>query len=175
MRLEEFEKKIHDIINGKEKELDELTSKQEQTKEEINKAKELINKAKKDNDFKAFNKAKQKLWELENTLEFNQERIEIVKAPTTDEYFSYIDTLDEIIEDEINRVFEEAEPVIKQIDELLKKEIDIVVRAGKLGTLMHKALMNNLLLSNGRVVEYNVHQTQETLMAFEKVYTKHRY
>ena len=92
MRLEEFEKKIHDIINGKE--LDELTSKQEQTKEEINKAKELINKAKKDNNFKAFNKAKQKLWELENTLEFNQERIEIVKAPTSDEYFSYIDTLD---------------------------------------------------------------------------------
>ena len=143
MRLEEFEKKIYDIINDKEKELDELTSKQEQTKEEINKAKELINKAKKDNNFKAFNKAKQKLWELENTLEFNQERIEIVKAPTTDEYFSYIDTLDEILEDEINRVFEEAEPVIKQIDELLKKEIDIVVRAGKLGTLMHKALMNN--------------------------------
>ena len=175
MRLEEFEKQINDVINSKEKELDELTSKKEQTKEEITKAKELISKAKKDNDFKAYNKAKQKLWELENSLEFYQERIEIVKAPTPDKYFSYVDTLDEILEDEINKVFKEAEPVIKQIDELLEKEIDMVVRASKLGTLMQKVLMGNEILANGRSVEYRVHQTYETLMAFDKVYTKHRY
>lgn len=175
MRLEEFEKKIHDILDSKEKELDELTSKKEQTKEEITKAKELISKAKKDNDFKAFNKAKQKLWELENSLEFYQERIEIVKAPTPDKYFSYVDTLDEILEDEINKVFKEAEPVIKQIDELLEKEIDMVVRAGNLGTLMQKALMDKLTVVNGKGVEYRVHQTYETLMAFDKVCDKHKY
>lgn len=175
MRLEEFEKQINDVINSKEKELDELTSKKEQTEEEITKAKELISKAKKDNDFKAFNKAKQKLWELENTLEFYQERIEIIKAPTPDKYFSYVDTLDEIVEDEINKLFKEAEPVIKQIDELLEKEIDMVVRAGNLGRSMQKALMNNLITSNGRGVEYRLNPTLETLMAFDKVYTKHRY
>lgn len=175
MTLTEFEKKIHDILDSKEKELDELTSKKEQTKEEITKVKELISKAKKDNDFKAFNKAKQKLWELENTLEFYQERIEIVKAPTPDKYFSYVDTLDEILEDEINKVFKEAEPVIKQIDELLEKEIDMVVRASKLGTLMQKDLMDKQIISNKRSVEYRVNQTYETLIAFDKVYTKHRY
>ena len=175
MRLEEYEKQINDVINSKEKELDELRSKKEQTEEEITKAKELISKAKKDNDFKAFNKAKQKLWELENTLEFYQERIEIIKAPTPDKYFSYVDTLDEIVEDEINKLFKEAEPVIKQIDELLEKEIDMVVRAGNLGRSMQKALMNNLITSNGRGVEYRLNPTLETLMAFDKVYTKHRY
>ena len=175
MTLTEFEKKIHDILDSKEKELDELTSKKEQTKEEITKAKELISKAKKDNDFKAFNKAKQKLWELENTLEFYQERIEIVKAPTPDKYFSYVDTLDEILEDEINKVFKEAEPVIKQIDELLEKEIDMIVRASNLGTLMQKALMDKQIISNGRSVEYRVHQTYETLVAFDKVCNKHKY
>ncbi len=175
MTLTEFEKKIHDILDSKEKELEELTSKKEQTKEEITKAKELISKAKKDNDFKAFNKAKQKLWELENTLEFYQERIEIVKAPTPDKYFNYVDTLDEILKDEINKLFKEAEPVIKQIDELLEKEIDIVVRVSNLGTLMQKALMDKLTVVNGKGVEYRVHQTYETLMAFDKVYTKHKY
>ena len=175
MRLEEFEKQINDVINSKEKELDELTSKKEQTEEEITKAKELISKAKKDNDFKAYNKAKQKLWELENSLEFYQERIEIVKAPTPDKYFSYVNTLDEILEDEINKVFKEAEPVIKQIDELLEKETEIIVRASNLGTLMQKALMDKLILSNGRSVEYRVHQTYETLMAFDKVCDKHKY
>lgn len=175
MRLEEFEKQINDVINSKEKELDELTSKKEQTEEEITKAKELISKAKKDNDFKAYNKAKQKLWELENTLEFYQERIEIIKAPTPDKYFSYVDTLDRVVEDEINKLFKEAEPVIKQIDELLEKEIDMVVRAGNLGRSMQKALMNNLITSNGRGVEYRLNPTLETLMAFDKVYTKHRY
>ena len=59
MTLTEFEKKIHDILDNKEKELEELASKKEQTKEEITKAKELISKAKKDNDFKGFNKANQ--------------------------------------------------------------------------------------------------------------------
>lgn len=174
MTLTEFEKKIHDILDSKEKELEELTSKKEQTKEEITKAKELISKAKKDNDFKAFNKAKQKLWELENTLEFYQERIEIVKAPTPDKYFSYVDTLDEILENEINKVFKEAEPVIKQIDELLEKEIDMIVRASNLGTLMQKALMDKQIISNGRSVEYRVNQTYETLVAFDKVCNKHK-
>lgn len=175
MTLTEFEKKIHDILDNKEKELEELASKKEQTKEEITKAKELISKAKKDNDFKGFNKAKQKLWELENTLEFYQERIEIIKAPTPDKYFSHIDTLDEILEDEINKILEEAKPIIKQIDELFEKENDIVVRAGNLGSLMQKALMGDLILSNGRSVAYRLSQDVETLLAFEKVYKKYRY
>lgn len=175
MRLEEFEKQINDVINSKEKELEGLTSKKEKTKDEIIKAKELISKAKKDNDFKAFTKAKQKLWELENTLEFCQERIEIIKAPTPDKYFSYVDTLNEILEDEINKVFKEAEPVIKQIDELIEKETDLIVRASNLGTLMQKALMDKLIVSNGRTVEYNVHQTQETIVAFDSVCNKHKY
>lgn len=175
MTLTEFEKKIHDILDNKGKELEELASKKEQTKEEITKAKELISKAKKDNDFKGFNKAKQKLWELENTLEFYQERIEIIKAPTPDKYFSYVDTLDEILEDEINKVLEKAEPVIKQIDELLEKENDIVVRAGNLGRLMQRALMDDLIIANGRGVEYRPNPDVETLMAFDKVYTKHKY
>lgn len=175
MTLKEFEKKIHGIINDREKELEGLASKKEQTKEEITKAKELISKANKDNDFKAFNKAKQKLWELENTLEFYQERIEIVKAPTPDKYFSYVDTLDEILEDEVNKVLEEAKPVIKQIDELLEKEIDIIVRGSKLGTLMQKVLMDKLIVVDGRSVQYKVYQNYETLMAVDKVYTKHRY
>ena len=175
MTLTEFEKKIHDILDNKEKELKELTSKKEQTKEEITKAKELISKAKKDNDFKGFNKAKQKLWELENTLEFYQERIKFVEAPTPDKYFSHIDTLDEILEDEINKILEEAKPIIKQIDELFEKENDIVVRAGNLGNLMQKALMGDLILSNGRSVAYRLSQDVETLLAFEKVYKKYRY
>lgn len=175
MKLTEFEKKIHDILDNKEKELEELTIKKEQTKEEITKAKELINKAKKDNDFKTFNKAKQKLWELENTLEFYQERIKFVEAPTPDKYFSHIDTLDEILEDEINKILEEAKPIIKQIDELFEKENDIVVRAGNLGSLMQKALMGDLILSNGRSVTYRLSQDVETLLAFEKVYKKYRY
>lgn len=175
MRLEEFEKQINDVINSKEKELDELTSKKEQTKEEITKVKVLIDKAKKDNDFKAYNKAKQKLWELENSLEFYQERIEMVKAPIPDEYFRYVDTLDEILEDEINRVLEEAKPLIKQIDEILEKEVDIMVRANTLGTLMHKALMNNLTIFNRQSVAYRTSQNYESLLALEKVYEKHRY
>ena len=175
MTLTEFEKKIHDILDNKGKELEELASKKEQTKEEITKAKELISKAKKDNDFKGFNKAKQKLWELENTLEFYQERIEIIKAPTPDKYFSYVDTLDEILEDEINKVLEKAEPVIKQIDELLEKENDIVVRAGNLGRLMQRALMDDLIIANGRGVEDRPNPDVETLMAFDKVYTQHKY
>lgn len=175
MKLTEFEKKIHDILDNKEKELEELTSKKEQTKEEITKAKELISKAKKDNDFKGFNKAKQKLWKSENTLEFYQERIEIIKAPTPDKYFSYVDTLDEILEDEINKVLEEAEPVIKQIDELLEKETDIVVRASNLGILMQKELMDNLIISNGRGVEYRVNQIKETQAALDEVLDKHKY
>ena len=156
MRLEEFEKQINDVINSKEKELDELISKIKQTKEDIN-------------------KAKQKLWELENTLEFYQERIKFIEAPTPDKYFSYVDTLDEILEDEINKVLEKAKPVIKQIDELLEKENDIVVRAGNLGSLMQKALMGDLILSNGRSVTYRLSQDVETLLAFEKVYKKYKY
>lgn len=175
MTLTEFEKKIHDILDNREKELAELTNKKEQTKEEITKAKEHISKAKKDNDYKAFNKAKQKLWELENTLEFQEERIEIIKAPTPDKYFSHVDTLDEILEDEINKVFKEAEPLIKQIDKILEKEIDIVVRASNLGTLMQKTLMDKLTVVNGRGVEYRVHQTHETLVAFDKVCDKYKY
>ena len=175
MTLTEFEKKIHDILDNKEKELDELISKTKQTKEDINKAKELKNKAKKDNDFKTFNKAKQKLWELENTLEFYQERIKFVEAPTPDKYFSHIDTLDEILEDEINKILEEAKPIIKQIHELFEKENAIVVRAGKLGTLMQRALMGDLILSNGRSVAYRPAQDAETLLAFEKVYKEYRY
>lgn len=175
MRLEEFEKQINDVINSKEKELDELISKTKQTKEDINKAKELKNKAKKDNDFKTFNKAKQKLWELENTLEFYQERTKFIEAPTPDKYFSHIDTLDEILEDEINKILEEAKPIIKQIDELFEKENDIVVRAGNLGSLMQKALMGDLILSNGRSVTYRPSQDVETLLAFEEVYKKYRY
>ena len=83
--------------------------------------------------------------------------------------------MDEILEDEINKILEEAKPIIKQIDELFEKENDIVVRAGNLGNLMQKALMGDLILSNGRSVAYRLSQDVETLLAFEKVYKKYRY
>ena len=40
---------------------------------------------------------------------------------------------------------------------------------------MQKVLMDNKVVANGRSVEYRVDQTYETLVAFDKVYTKHRY
>ena len=176
MRIEEFEKQINDVINLKEKELDELTSKKEQTEEETTKAKELISKAKKDNDFKTYNKAKQKLWELENSLEFYQERIEMVKAPIpADEYFNYFKTLDRILGEEMDKVLEEAEPLIKQLEYVLDKERDTYIKAMRLGDKIQSGLMDKRTVLNGTITEFRTRQNPKTQMAIEKVYIEHRY
>ena len=174
MTLKEFEKKIHGIINDREKELEELNNKKLENENKINEVKSVINKAKVDNNFKKHNEAKKKLGELENEQEFYTARMEIVKSPIPhEEYFNYLDTLDEILGEEIDKVFEEFKPVLEQVENILTKERDIWVRAMVLGDLIKKELLNDSILSNGHSTSYRSIHKQKTYLAVEKCYYKH--
>ena len=174
MTLKEFEKKIHGIINDREKELEELNNKKVENEKKINEVKSVINKAKVDNNFKKHNEAKKKLGELENEQEFYTDRMRIVKSPIPhEEYFNYLDTLDEILGEEIDKVFEEFKPVLEQVENILTKERDIWVRAMVLGDLIKKELLNDSILSNGHSTSYRSTHNQKSYLAVEECYYKH--
>ena len=174
MTLIEFEKKIHGIINDREKELEELNNKKVENEKKINEVKGVINKAKVDNNFKKHTEAKKKLGELENEQEFYTARMEILKAPIPhEEYFNYLDTLDEILGEEIDKVFEECKPVLKQVKNILTKERDIWLKAMALGDLMKKELINNNILLNGLSTGYRTVHKQRLYLAVEECYYKH--
>lgn len=174
MTLIEFEKKIHGIINDREKELEELNNKKVENEKKINEVKGVINKAKVDNNFKKHTEAKKKLGELENEQEFYTARMEILKAPIPhEEYFNYLDTLDEILGEEIDKVFEEFKPVLEQVENILTKESDIWVRAMVLGDLIKKELLNDSILSNGHSTGYRTVHKLRTYLAVEECYYKH--
>ena len=174
MTLKEFEKKIHGIINDREKELEELNNKKVENEKKINEVKSVINKAKVDNNFKKHNEAKKKLGELENEQEFYTDCMRIVKSPIPhEEYFNYLDTLDEILGEEIDKVFEEFKPVLEQVENILTKERDIWVRAMVLGDLIKKELLNDSILSNGHSTSYRSTHNQKSYLAVEECYYKH--
>lgn len=174
MTLKEFEKKIHGIINDREKELEELNNKKVENEKKINEVKGIINKAKVDNNFKKHTEAKKKLGELENEQEFYTARMEILKAPIPhEEYFNYLDTLDEMLGEEIDKVFEEFKPVLEQVENILTKERDIWVRAMVLGDLIKKELLNDSILSNGHSTSYRTVHKQRTYLSVEECYYKH--
>ena len=174
MTLKEFEKKIHGIINDREKELEELNNKKVENEKKINEVKGVINKAKVDNNFKKHTEAKKKLGELENEQEFYTARMEILKAPIPhEEYFNYLDTLDEMLGEEIDKVFEEFKPVLEQVENILTKERDIWVRAMVLGDLIKKELLNDSILSNGHSTSYRSIHNQKSYLAVEECYYKH--
>ena len=169
MTLTEFEKKIQAIIDSREKELEELNSKTVGTGKKINELKETITKAKHENNFKKHNEAKQKLWELENELKFYQDHIEVVQAPIPpQEYFSYQDELDEIIGEEIEKIYEEFKPILEEVNRLLSKENDIWVRGGQLGYLMQEKLINNNIIHGGNSTSFRTTNNVKTLLSLEK-------
>lgn len=171
MTLKEFEKKIHGIINDREKELEELNNKKVENEKKINEVKGVINKAKVDNNFKKHTEAKKKLGELENEQEFYKERITMLEEPTPhEEYYSYLDTLDELLGEEIEGISEELKPVIKQVYHILNKERDVYLQAKRLGELMQHTMMKNKVIAGGRTTEFRSTQKLKSLIAVEKCY-----
>lgn len=176
MTLKEFEKKIHGIINDREKELEELNNKKVENEKKINEVKSVINKAKVDNNFKKHNEAKKKLGELENEQEFYTARMEIVKSPIPhEEYYNYLDTLDEILGEEIDKVSEELKPVLEQVYNILTKEREIYLQSKRLGDLMVHTLMKDKVVAGGRITEFKPTQKLKSLIAIEECYYKNMF
>lgn len=80
MTLDKFEKKIKNLIETKNNELEEIKTQKENNEEKIKNAKISLVQAKKDNNYDAFNRAKKDLWEANNMQEYLNGRIDILEG-----------------------------------------------------------------------------------------------
>ena len=75
----------------------------------------------------------------------------------------------------MDRVLEEAEPLIKQLEYVLDKERDTYIKSMRLGDKIQSGLMDKRTVLNGTITEFRTRQNPKTQMAIEKVYIEHRY
>lgn len=176
MTLDKFEKKIKNLIETKNNELEEIKTQKENNEEKIKNAKISLVQAKKDNNYDAFNRAKKDLWEANNMQEYLNGRIDILEGNlmTSKEYQENLDTLNKLLEKEISKLLEKTETLFNQVSNILNEEFEIFVKASKIGDLMQQEIANNSVIYKGIPTSFTPDVKRKIFIELEKIILKNR-